>query len=545
MSLHWRPRRAAALLLLCAAMPFAGARAQESAIVPLSDPAYLDVDRLAALGALDSVIIGQRPYSRREMARIVRVALARARANPDAARLGSGSLGRLVSRFGDEAIAQRRAPLDRLVDGAALLATSTDAPRRGFSGSITRELEATISPLAERRLGVPAVVGQTAALELSHELSPTPWLSFNATERVEARAPRDAGVPSWNGDLLLGGGRVRYRNAALQIGREQIAWAQHSGDGLFLSSNGPALDLVALASDAPFRMPWILGALGPTQATLVVAELGPSVVRSRSKLLAYKVSVQPRRSLELGATFMNHYGGEGGRASSLGMRLVDFLPFVDIFRGHNYTDTTRTLDVDSDKLLGIDGRWRAAGLGGLVLTTELLIDDFDVHRIPTLFGWDGAQTFGAELPSVAGSRVSARVSAKHTGVRTYTHGALSNGVTTRGRLLGDELGPDAKSFGAEIGWHPDRGPRGTLEVVSAIMSRADYVTDAAGTHFDIHRLGPPTNELRDRIVASAISELRGGWVLTGRVGAERVRNADFTGGVRHDYVADVALRFVR
>jgi hypothetical protein len=180
-----------------------------------------------------------------------------------------------------------------------------------------------------------------------------------------------------------------------------------------------------------------------------------------------------------------------------------------------------------------------------VLTTELLIDDFDVHRIPTLFTWDGAQTFGAELPSVAGSRVSARVSAKHTGVRTYAHGALRNGITTRGRLLGDELGPDAKSFGAEVGWHPDRGLRGTLEVVSTIMSRADYVTDERGTYFEIRRVGPAANELRDRVVASAISELWPGWVLTWRVGAERVRNADFAGEVRHDYVADVALRFVR
>jgi hypothetical protein len=537
------PRRAAALLLLCAATPVMRARAQEAAVVPLSDPAYLDVDRLAALGALDSVIVGQRPYSRREMARIVRVAVARERATR-APGLAVAPLRRLAARFGDEPAR----PLDDappfFIEGAALAASSTDAPRRGFSGSITRSLEANIGPLVERRLGVQVVRGQTAALEFSHELSPTPWLSFNAAERLEARAPTDPGA-SWNAELLLGGARLRYRNAVLQVGREQVAWAQHRGDGLFLASDGPALDLVSLSGDAPFRMPGLLGRLGPTQATLVVAALGRSEVRSESKLLAYKVSVQPRRSLELGATFMNHYGGRGGRASGLGTRIVDFLPFVDIFRGHNYTDTTRTLDVDSDKLLGIDGRWRAAGLGGLVLTTELLIDDFDVHRIPTLFTWDGAQTFGAELPSIAGSRLSARVSAKHTGVRTYAHGSLSNGITTRGRLLGDELGPDAKSFGGEIGWHPDRGMRGTVEVVSAIMSRADYATDERGSYFVIRRVGPATNELRDRVVASAISELRPGWMLTWRVGAERVRNADFTTAVRRDYAADVTLRFVR
>ena len=59
---------------------------------------------------------------------------------------------------------------------------------------------------------------------------------------------------------------------------------------------------------------------------------------------------------------MNHYGGEGGRPSSFGNRLIDFLPFIDIFRRHNYTDSTRTLDVDSDKVLGLDGRLQIGGL---------------------------------------------------------------------------------------------------------------------------------------------------------------------------------------
>jgi hypothetical protein len=186
-----------------------------------------------------------------------------------------------------------------------------------------------------------------------------------------------------------------------------------------------------------------------------------------------------------------------------------------------------------------------AALGGLVLTTELLIDDFDVHRIPTLFTWDGAQTFGAELPALAGSPFSLRVSAKHTGVRTYVHGTLSNGIATRGRLLGDELGPDAKAFGAEVGWHPDGPSRITVEGRSAIMSRAAYVAEERGSSFDMRRVGPASNELRDRVVASVVSELRPRWVLAARAAAERVRNADFAGGRRRDYAADVTLRFVR
>jgi hypothetical protein len=58
-------------------------------------------------------------------------------------------------------------------------------------------------------------------------------------------------------------------------------------------------------------------------------------------------------------------------------------------------------------------------------------------------------------------------------------------------------------------------------------------------------VGPASNELRDRIVAVAMSELRPGWTLAWRVAGERVRNADFAGGTRRDYAAEVALSYTR
>jgi hypothetical protein len=200
------------------------------------------------------------------------------------------------------------------------------------------------------------------------------------------------------------------------------------------------------------------------------------------------------------------------------------------------------MDVESDKLLGVDGRWRIARLGGLTLATELLIDDFDVHRIPTLFGWDGSQAFSALLPSVAGSAYSLRLSAAHTGVRTYTHGPLSNGITTHGMLLGDALGPDAKAFGATVAWHGPQGARVALSGSTELYSHSDYVVQDVFTRFDLHRLGTVTNELRDRLVASVEYPQAGGLTLIARAGAERIRNADFTSGRRHSYRLDIALR---
>ena len=530
-------------------VPVVRATAQGTTPVAPADPVYRDVDRLAQLGLLDSVILGQRPYSRRELARITTIArrgLAAAAtgvARQDEAR---SIVDRLAERFPAAGESQTASNELDLLDGVALRAISTDAVRRGFSGTFPSKLEATIDPLSlPRRLGPPAPRGESGALELAQRVEPVRWLSLHARERFEVARPRPDGNVDFRSDLLLGGARVRVRNLALSVGREQLAWASTDEEGLFLAADAPALDQISLAADRPFRLPGFLQAFGPTQATVLLADLGRSEVRSHSRLLAYKVSVRPHAALELGATFMNHFGGAGARPASFGDRLIDFLPLVDIFRRHNYTDPTRPMDVESDKLLGVDARLRLARLGGLTLATELLIDDFDVHRIPTLFRWDGSQTFSALLPSVAGSAYSLRLSATHTGVRTYTHGTLSNGITTRGLLLGDELGPDAKAFDATVAWHGLQGARVALSGRTELYSRSDYVIVDEMTRFDLHRFGTVTNELRDRLVASVEYPQPGGLTVIARAGAERIRNADFTSGRRHSYRLDIALRLDR
>jgi hypothetical protein len=275
------------------------------------------------------------------------------------------------------------------------------------------------------------------------------------------------------------------------------------------------------------------------------ASLGPSVARSHSMLLAYKVSVQPARALELGGTFMNHFGGEGGRTSGFGDRLIDFMPFIDVFRRHNYYDTTRTMDVDSDKLLGIDGRLRIDRLGGVLLTGEVLIDDFDVHRIPYLFTGYGSSNVGITIPQIGSPDVSMKLWAKHMGILTYTHSILSNGITTRGRLLGDELGPDAKAFGVDLHWMPAPSFRLSVTGWSAQYSDAEYETfyeNGDSTRFVVRKLSSQSNELRDGVIARLELQSDEGLALVLRGGTERIRNDNFTADTRKPYMVEAALR---
>jgi hypothetical protein len=543
------------VLALCAgALLLAPAvRAQGTAVVPPSDLVYADIDRLSELGMLDSVIMGQRPYSRREIARIARVARdrldgggrGRIRFSEERSAL-AGEILRRLDRFSagadDETFDN---PVVSVVDAASLWYNGTDTQRRGFPAPLTSGTEATIDPLAFRRLGEFAIPGDVAAMELSHRIEPFGWLAFQARERFEYRWPTDTTLSDRNGELLLASMRARFRNVALTIGRQQFAWSQGAGDGLFLNSDAPALDQISLAAEHPFVLPSVLRYIGPVQATVILADLGPSVVRSHSKLLTYKVSVQPTSSFELGGTFMNHYGGSGGRESSLGDRIIDFLPFIDVFRKHNYRDTTRALDVDSDKLLGADGRLWLPILGGLTVTGELLIDDFDVNRIPKLLTGYGSQSVGIIIPQIGTPALSMKLSAKHMGILTYTHLELRDGITTRGRLLGDELGPDAKSFSAQVRYQPSSGARFEVEGRSAIYSNAVYRSfypDPGGPRFVVEKVSHTDDELRDIVIASLILQNDDGIALTIRGGGERTRNVNFQGGRRRDYVAQVGLR---
>ena len=534
-----------ALLLACITPSL---RAQGTGLVASSDLIYADIERLSELGALDSVVIGQRPYSRREIARIARVARARLvnRAGKfDVVTDYAEGLLQHLERFNDASEVRAGDPIVALIDGASLSFVSTDADRRGFPAPYSKPTEATIDPLAQRRLGAPAVHGRNSALEISHRIEPAGWLAIQARERIEYRRPNDTTLKRTTGEVLLASLRARYRNAALTIGRQQFTWSQSAGDGLFLASDAPALDQIALSGDRPFVLPGLLRVFGPTQATLILADLGPSVVRSRSKLLTYKVSVQPGSTVELGGTFMNHFGGTGGRSSRFSDRLFDFLPFIDVFRTHNYVDTTRTFDVDSDKLLGVDGRVRLPALGGTVLTGEMLIDDFDIHRLPKLLTGYGSQTVAIILPQLGSPAVSAKLSAKHMGIITYTHFQLTDGITSRGRLLGEELGPDAKSYSALLRLAPSPGMRLELEARSAIYSNATYsafYSDVAQKLYVVQKVAKNPDELRDLLFATLILQADDGIAITMLAGAERTRNANFLGGRRRDYVAEIALR---
>jgi hypothetical protein len=526
--------------VLFASPPSLGA--QGTAPVPLDDPAYAYLDRLEELGVVDSAVMGQRPYSYREMQRLavaVRGTSVARQRDEGERRLVESLLTRLEAR-----VAEHVARWPALAGDGVLGVNANNAVRRGLPRAGTNSSpQATIDPLALRRLGDPAVRGTTAAVELIQRAEPASWLAIHARERLELRAPRDTVLVTQHAALLEGALRARWRNLALGVGRQQLGWGSGGEGGLFLAADGPALDQVTLSSDRPFLLPGFLRRAGPVSGTLTMAEVGPSSVRSHSKMLAYKLSARPNGGLEVGATFQNHFGGEGGRPSPFWHRVIDFLPIIDIFRRHNYVDTTVVFDVDSDKLIGVDARWRIDRLGGVIVAGEWLMDDFDVQRLVSMLNYAGSHTLSVTVPRLRSPAWSLQVTATHMGPLTYTHATILQGMTTRGRLLGNELGPDVKSFGGELRWTPTAATRLSLEGRSSIYSNTTYAGgyDLNG-RWRVNKKSSAPDELRELGIATLALEPTETTGLSLRLGAARTRNAMFVGGTRYNWVMDLGVR---
>ncbi len=440
---------------------------QGNATVPPDDPAYRAIDRLVDRGLVTHIIVGQRPYSRALMANVAREASARldAAVVDDSASLllDRAAVQRILvvatGRNSDEGPSRDRSALAssplRVLRLDALL---TDAPSRNVPANGLGYVEADLNTFTDNNFGERRVTGMNVSAQSEHWIE-TPHIAFQVRPRLWFRDSRDDSAGRASAEFLALSGRAVQGNVALTVGREYTFWSPDEQGGLFFGPNAPALDMIRLASDAPFALPGILRSLGDAAATMQVADLGASVNNSHSLLVSYKVTVKPASALEVGATFFNHFGGAGAKRASTIDRFVDLIPLLDVFRHH--ADST---DVSSDKLLGIDGRIRLSRIAGVTLFGELALEDFDIHRLYSIFHEDAAYSLGVLLPRVIVPALSARLAVHTTGIRFYEHHLITNGIAARRFLLGDDLGHQARGASAMLRWERVTGAQVTANL---------------------------------------------------------------------------------
>ncbi|HKW48862.1 MAG TPA: capsule assembly Wzi family protein, partial [Gemmatimonadaceae bacterium] len=502
------------------------------------DPAYRELQLLVDAGLVGRLSLVQRPLSRAAFARAVDDASKNlARRTPPGLPALAGDPQDVRASFFRELIRSLRNRLD-LPDSMAGLVpvvapirsvgvdvTGTNQPTRQIPltnglGSI----DGTLNTLLLNREGRPLVHGTSAIVESNHTFE-SPHVAFEATPQFSFASPSDSASRT-RLRLQTGELRILVRNVALDVGREYVVWGQGRDVGMLNSNNSPPLDEIRISNEQPFFFPWVLRRLGPTRLTLFYADLGADQNFPHAYAIAYRGSIVPSDYLELGASVYTKAGGKGAPPATTTARLIDLLPFLDA-SAYNNVFGTRGNFMFSDHYAGFDGRLRLPSVG-TTFYWEVLLNDFDVRRLGSVFWDDAGHVFGFDLPPLSPSgRLTASLEYHHTGLRYYEHEQFLSGQTVHETLTGDPLGPNAQGVYANFDWYESLQRRLGIQLALERRSNDQYAF-IPEPHFGFTIKEHRPKEWTGRALASwQLLPERAQLGALVQFGYERTRNFDF------------------
>ncbi len=524
--------------------------AQVSVNVSTLDPVYRDIDKLVAHGLVTKIIVGQKPYSRKEIARITAQALKNTTRLED--RVNDPSLEekekqsiqsrleyiheilkRLKKDYEEELVQLGALEGENykyswhLAEKANFNLTGSNSSPRLVSYNSWGGINAVVNPLLQYQQGRRLIEGTNLSLQTSHWLRLTDYFAFYFQPRFQmAMALGDGQVNDNNVYVMNLYGKLNIKNFEIQAGRDNLFWGQGLNSGLLLSNNPRGLDIVKISNDSPFIMPWIFKYLGPTKLSYFFSNLGPDQNFPYPYLLGYKFSIEPVSFFELGFGMLVEYGGQGAPSSSLSDRVLEAVPF-------GATIHTASIS-NSNKLGGIDFRFRIPPARNLELYGEFIYDDpAKFSNFDPINSRDSSILGGIYLGRFTNSgKVDLRAEYHRTGRISYRHTQWISGITLNQFLLGDNLGPGSQGF--YLTSNIDVNRKNVLRFNEAIELRDDNDDDTNNA----------SSENRYRTTIEWFYRFES-FPLDVKLKAayERVNNFNFTGSNRNNFAGEIALQF--
>ncbi|HAO0395733.1 TPA: capsule assembly Wzi family protein [Escherichia coli] len=184
---------------------------------------------------------------------------------------------------------------------------------------------------------------------------------------------------------------------------------------------------------------WWLRWTGPWQYQLSAGQISQYTVYPHTRIIGARLTISPFHALELGASRIMQWGGEGRPGS--------WKSFLDGLVGRDNTGTTRE---PGNQLAGFDFRWKLEPVFGLPVSFYgQIIGEDEAGRLPSdnmyLGGIEGHHSLGRDALNWYVEVHDTRSDMKHTG-RTYTHHIYTDGYYQQGYPLGDATGGDGKLY---------------------------------------------------------------------------------------------------
>ncbi|MGH7500374.1 MAG: capsule assembly Wzi family protein [Longimicrobiales bacterium] len=480
-----KPRRIAigllALLFASAALPLSAQPASRAGhLLDMGHWSRGALERLIADGLLDAGDVLVWPVRQTRALSLFEEALNRvSAADPGARDRVAGWIARLEEESG--------------AGGGVTLAATVDA---GFRTRAGERIAGRLVPRAGGDFDYTGTVERPArrAVDASQSIS----LSLSRFTIAAARGERD---------------EVRGRTTALYIlygtesldlwaGRRPLAFGPAGRGGIVLGDE-TRLDGFGVELPAGFHLPGFLRALGPVRLSQTFARMHRSGPIEHPWFLATRVLISPSPSLAIGLNRAALFGGEGNQGVTLERAFWMLLGQTDI--GSKDSDF-------ENQVVSFDVRWHP-GTSAWTVFGEYAFDDAGgaFIRVPALtLGATLARVPG--LPSLAASAEITRFTPHCCGHPPwYRHGALAEGWTDRGVLLGHASGgegteaalgvradlADARVIADARAYIRDRGPENLLapefegrslgaelRTTAAFTPHLRIILDLAGERFE-------------------------------------------------------------
>ena len=537
-----------ASIFLVALFAVRGAHAQTALNAQPEDAVYHAVDILISHGLADDVIMGQRPYSRLEVARILKNArnkLEKERGEwtetgmedgPDwkdfSGRLRNlNYLDRMISYYEKE-YARELAGMEGGIEFQALNELkltqiyNSSKPRTIPPNNGAGIIDGIVTSFDQYDQGKTYVDGSNTYLSTETDLYLGRYFAFTAQPRFEflTQVDGDMQAHAYVHRLYLKGG---ISNFEMEVGRDNLLWGQGAYGGLLASSNPRPLDMIKVSNPYPLRIPYV----GGMKWTLFVANLGPERLNIKYPYFyGLKWSWKFSRWFEFGLSHTITMGGRGAPKVKWWEPVAELMPFHK-WGGGNIGQS----DIANNAWGFLDFRLTIPPLRYSVLYYDGYIEDSIVRafRLPDNLLNQMAFIVGMYVPRVTTTgELGARFEYHHTPPLAYRHSTWQSGYTLNRRVIGDAIGPDADAIYATLYWRPKPTLEGQLDLAFEDYDSSTYYTqaNAQGGGDRILKLTSGPHERRYRVVAGLDWLGKGRYGLKFSAGYERIHNWNFEVG---------------
>ena len=429
--------------------------------MPLDSWIYAALDRLAALGYVQTQFSGIRPWTRLECARLIDEAgerLHEEEGKPTEAI-------RLYRALKEEWAAQlealgggpnRELHLESVYTRFTSIAGAPLTDGYHFGQTIVNDHG---RPYAEGANGVTgfSARGVTGPFALyirgEYQHAPPSQALSERTRNVIAAADLNPLLPATSSssvnqlrllDTYVG---VNLKNLQLSFGKQSLWWGPGRGGPLLFSNNAEPIYMLRLSRVMPFKLPGIFSWLGPLRTEFFLGRLSGHRFPARPFIHGQKFSFKPTPNLEIGFSRTAVFAGAGR----------PFTPrtFVrSLFSvGSDLTGNEPGRD-PGDRRGGFDLSYRVPGLRRwLVVYNDSMVDD---DPSPLAAPRRAAMNPGIYIPQIPGlPKLDFRAEAAYTDVPSgrsvggqfiYWNVVYHDGYTNKGNLLGNWVGREGRGI---------------------------------------------------------------------------------------------------